>query len=78
MEKAEAYAWYDKNIKVWKYTIQQFIISEIYFDDYNNSEFPPHLYKSGKGFIAGFGKVLQNRIMNYYFQKSNIENVKAA
>lgn len=65
MEKAEAYAWYDKNTKVWKYMLQQFIVTEIYFDGYNNSEFPLHLFKSGKGFTAGFGKIFQNGIIDF-------------
>lgn len=65
LKKSEAYAWYDKNLKSWKYNLQQFMVAYVFFDGYNNSEFPPHLYKSGKGFTAGFGKVFQNGIIDF-------------
>lgn len=74
VQDSEAYAWYDKNTKIWKYNLQQFIVPYITFQGYGISEFPTHLYKSGKGFTSDFGKVFQNGLEEF-IGKEQVEEI---
>lgn len=74
VQDSEAYIWYDRDTKTWKYNLQQFMLPYILFKGYNISEFPSHLYRSGKGFSSGFGKILQSGITEF-IGKDQVEEI---
>lgn len=74
VQDSEAYVWYDRDMKTWKYNLQQFMLPYILFKGYSISEFPSHLYRSGKGFSSGFGKILQSGITEF-IGKDQVEEI---
>lgn len=74
VQDSEAYIWYDRDTKTWKYNLQQFMLPYILFKGYNISEFPSHLYRSGKGFSSGFGKIFQSGITEF-IGKDQVEEI---
>ena len=56
------YMEYDNKAK-WKYYLEDFCIECVVFNGFKS--FPPHIYKTGKGFVNGFTPILEKGIMTF-------------
>lgn len=56
----------------WKYYIEDYIVDSILFRGFK--EFPMHMYKAGKGFVNGFGNILEKGL-NLFLGEKKVHSI---